>query len=70
MNKTIQFALIIALVAAVGIGATAVMSPISAHADQPRYCFNNGGGDKGCFSSRNQCEEAADNDNQCKNNKS
>jgi hypothetical protein len=69
MNKTIQFALMMAVVAAVGIATTAVMSPISAHADQPRYCFNNGGGDKGCFTSQEQCERAADKDNQCRNNR-
>jgi hypothetical protein len=69
MNKTTQFALIIAVVAVVGIGATAVMSPISAHAAQPQYCFNNGQNDKGCFSSQQQCIIAAEKDSQCRNNR-
>ena len=70
MNKTIQFALMMAVVAAVGIATTAVMSPISAHADQPRYCYNNGDGTGlHCTTSQTKCEKLAENDQQCQNNR-
>jgi hypothetical protein len=68
MNKTISFALMVAAVAAVAVGATAVMSPLSAHADQPQYCFADNG--LQCFSSKQQCEKAATHDQQCKKNRS
>ncbi len=71
MNKTISFALMVAAVAAVAVGATAVMSPLSAHADQPQYCFaQSGSTGLQCFSSKQQCEKAATHDQQCKQNRS
>jgi hypothetical protein len=70
MNKTIEVAFMITAIAAIAIGATAVMSPISAHAAQPQYCFSNGDGSgKTCFSSKEQCERAATHDQQCKKNR-
>ena len=68
MNKTIGFALMISAIAFVGLAATAIMSPMSAHADQPQYCYNDGG-NKVCFSSKEQCEKAATHDQQCKKNR-
>jgi hypothetical protein len=46
----------VAALAAVAVGATAVMSPLSAHAAQPQYCYNTGSGNQVCFSSKQQCE--------------
>jgi hypothetical protein len=70
MNKTISFALMVAAVAAVAVGTTAVMSPMSAHAAKPQYCFSNGDGTGlTCFPSQEQCEAAATHDQHCKRNR-
>jgi hypothetical protein len=70
MNQTIGLVLILAAATSLAVAATAVMSPITAHAAQPQYCFSNGDGSgKTCFSSKEQCERAATHDQQCKKNR-
>jgi hypothetical protein len=60
MNKTIQFVFTVAVIAALGVAATAVMSPMSAHADKPpaEVCVHNGNGDNKCTggNSATHCE--------------
>jgi Protein of unknown function (DUF3551) len=61
MNKTISFALMVAAVAAVAVGATAIMSSTSAHADTPDYCYG-GKGNMHCgYTSLHQCRLDAPN---------
>ena len=70
MKNTIGLVLILAAATSLAVAATAIMSPISAHAAQPQYCFSNGDGSgKTCFSSKEQCERAATHDQQCKKNR-
>jgi uncharacterized membrane protein len=72
MNTTKTIITTIAIVAALAtVGATLAQSIVShqAFADQPQYCYNNGQGDRDCLSSQEQCERAAEHDNQCKNNR-
>ena len=61
MNKTIQFALMIVAVAGVAVAATAIVSPLSAHADNPKWCYSQGTGNNPVcgFPTKKKCEAAA-----------
>jgi Protein of unknown function (DUF3551) len=61
MNKTITFALMVAVIASVGLATTAVMSPLSAHADNPKWCYDQGTGNNPVcgFPTKKKCEAAA-----------
>jgi hypothetical protein len=51
----------VAAVAAVAVGATVVMSPLSAHADTPNYCYGGKGNPHCGYTSLQQCRKDSPN---------
>ena len=55
----------IAVVASFGVAATAVMSPTTAHAAAPNYCYSGNGNEHCGFNNVKQCERASPGNSPC-----